>query len=257
MNWRAFFSGMAGSIFVLATLTFPAMKAQTPWGAYPLGGLFMTTYAACPAGTSEVTAFNGAMPYGTIAANGDVGGTGGANTITPTGSNATAAFTPAGTVTAPTFTGNSGTVPAETQFLARRSPTFAGNALATHTHTLTPTGTNGSVTVATTSGSKAGSSTGAFTAIAGAAAGSSFTVGAETFTGALDTSSAVSGGTPAGTVAWPAGVPTNATTSFTPAGTNSIPTFSGQAGTIPAETWTGVQFDNRPAYVKVIFCQKS
>jgi len=236
--------------------------------------------SACPAGYTEVSAMNGAMPYGTIAANGDVGGTGGSNMITPTGSNATASFTPAGTVAAPTFTGNAGivpaetftgnagTVPAETVSWPAGVPTFAGNALATHTHTVTPTGTNGTASVATTSGSLAGTSSGAFSKIANVSPGSSFTVPAETFTGSLDTTSAVSAGTPSGTIAWPAGVPTNATASFTPAGangtvsftpagTNSAPAFTGQAGTVPAETWTGNSFDNRPAFVKVIFCSKA
>lgn len=280
MNWRAFFSGMAGGIFVLATLSFPVMRAQTPWGAYPLGGLFITTYSSCPVGTAEVTALNGAMLEGTIAANGDVGTTGGSNNITPTGSNATASFTPAGTVAAPTFTGSAGTVPAEaftgtagtvsaeTISWPAGVPTFAGSALATHTHTVTPTGTNGTATVATTSGSLAGANSGAFSKVGGSSPGSSFTVPAETFTGSSDTTSAVSAGTPAGTVAWPAGVPTNATASFTPAGTNatvsftpagtnSAPVFTGNAGTVPAETWTGNSFDNRPAFVKVIFCTKT
>lgn len=45
--------------------------------------------------------------------------------------------------------------------------------------------------------------------------------------------------------------------SFTPAGTNSAPTFTGNAGTISAETWTGNSLDNRSAFVKVIFCQKT
>jgi hypothetical protein len=257
MNWRAFFSGVLGGALVVATLTLPQMKAQTPWGAYPTGNVTMTLNAACPTGTAEISAFNGAMPYGTIAANGDVGATGGANTITPAGSNATANFTPAGTVAAPVFTGSAGTVPAETISWPAGVPTFSGSALGTHTHTVTPTGTNGTASVGTTSGSLAGSSTGAFSKIGNVSPGSSFTVPAETFTGTQDTTSAVSAGTPAGTVAWPAGVPTNATASFTPIGTNSAPAFIGAQGTIPAETWTGNSFDNRSAFVKVIFCQKT
>ena len=325
---------MIALISILLLLGIPPLNyAQSSFGgsapssAGMASGVIVMTLSACPAGYSEATALNGVMLRGTIAANGDVGQTGGTDTITPTVAALTAAAqaftgssantssvsggTPAGTVAAPTitwpvgvptfagspgtvpaqtFTGNAGTVPGEVISWPVGVPTFAGNALATHTHTLTPTGTNATVAVATTSGSKAGSSTGAFTAIAGAAAGSSFTVGAETFTGALDTSSAVSGGTPAGTIAWPAGVPTNATGSFTPAGTNgtaaftpagtigwpagvpanSAPSFSGNAlaGHVHAVTATGTNstsavtgtlnsFDNRPAFVKAIFCQKN
>jgi len=259
MNWRSFSSGILGGIFAFATLTFPIMRAQSPWtsSVTPPGGLTLIISGSCPAGTVEVTSLNGAFPYGTLAANGDVGTTGGSNTITPAGTNGTVSFTPVGTVAAPTFTGSSGTVPAETISWPAGVPTFAGNALATHTHTVTPTGTNGTATVATTSGSLAGTSSGAFSKVGGSSPGSSFTVPAETFTGTSDTTSAVSAGTPAGTIAWPAGVPTNGTASFTPSGTNSAPAFTGTGGTIPAETWTGTQFDNRSAFVKVIFCQKT
>jgi len=56
---------------------------------------------------------------------------------TPAGTNGTAAFTPAGTVAwpagVPAFSGSGGTVPAQT---------FTGSALGTHSHTLTPAGTN-------------------------------------------------------------------------------------------------------------------
>jgi hypothetical protein len=155
MNWRAFFSGALGGLFVVATLTFPIMKAQTPWGAYPLGIVTMTLNASCPVGTSEVSAFNGSMPYGTIAANGDVGGTGGANTVTPTGSNATGSFTSTGVISAPTFTGSGGTIPAETFTGSAGTvpgetiswpagvPTFAGIQVTTSAVSAgTPAGTN-------------------------------------------------------------------------------------------------------------------
>jgi hypothetical protein len=82
--------------------------------------------------------------------------------------------------------------------------------------------------------------------------GSSTTVGAQTFTGSAVTSGAGSAHTH--TLSWPAGVPTNGTVSFTPAGTNGtasftpagsnawpagVPAFSGGAGTVPAQTFTG------------------
>lgn len=262
MNWRSFFSGALGGFLVVASLTFPIIKAQTPWGAYPIGIIFMVTAASCPADTHELTAFNGAMPYGTIAANGDVGGTGGANTITPTvatltaaaqtftGSSATTssngAGTPAGTVTAPTVSWPAGV------------PTFAGSALATHTHTVTAAGTNGATTTSgNTAATNIAAGTGSLTAAKATAP--NLTVPAETFTGSQVTSGATSGGTPAGTVAWPAGVPTNSTPTFSGsalAGHTHTLTATGSNGT-SSVTGTLNSFDNRPAFVKVIFCQKS
>jgi len=288
--------------------TYMAPGASTP---IPSGSILMISSGSCPSGFTENDSFNGVMPYGTEAANGDVGGTGGANTITPTvasltaaaqsftgsaaTSSATSAGTPSGTNASGGFSEGAISYPANVPTIAAGIftqptvswpagvPTFAGNALATHTHTVTPTGTNGAVSVATTSGSLAGTSAGAFSKIATVSPGSSFTVGAETFTGSQDTTSAVSGGTPAGTVAWPAGVPMNASGAFSEgaiswpanpptiaAGNFTQPTFTGNAlaththtltatGTNGTSAVTGTlnSFDNRPAYLKVIFCQKT
>lgn len=60
------------------------------------------------------------------------------------------------------------------------------------------------------------------------------TISQPTFTGtAAQSTSAISAGTPTGTIAWPAGVPTNGTVSFTPSGTIAwpvgVPTFTGAA----------------------------
>ena len=75
----------------------------------------------------------------------------------------------------------------------------------------------------------------------------SLTAAAQAFTGASDTTSAVSGGTPAGSnsgggftegaISWPVGVPTNAGGAFTegaiawPTGGSSVPTFAGASDT--------------------------
>lgn len=135
-------------------------------GSIP-SGMIVMMLSACPTGTTEVSSLSGYFPQGTINANGDVGATGGSSTITPTG-----------TVAAPTFTGSQGTTsavsagtPAGTNGATATSgncastniaagtgsttackgtapnltvpaETFTGSALATHTHTLTPTGTN-------------------------------------------------------------------------------------------------------------------
>ena len=111
-----------------------------------------------------------------------------------------------------------------------------------------------------------------------------------TFAGGSDASSSVTAGTPAGSVSWPASVPTQAadtfgTTKFTTSGSGTaaftsqtargaiswpagVPTFAGSAlgthqhsttatGTVSQPSFTGTQFDNRSAFVKVIFCKKS
>ena len=232
-------------------------------GSVPSGMIGMIVTGSCPSSWSQVTALNGVMLQGTLAANGDVGTTGGSNSITatgtvsqptfsgasdttsavsagtPAGTNGTAAFTPAGTVAAPTFTGASDTT----------SAVSAG----------TPAGTNGTASVATVTASKAGTSAGAFSTIGGSAPGSSFTVPAEAFTGsALATH----------------------THTVTPTGTNSAPAFTGSLGTVPAETFSGSAlaththtltptgtvsqpsltmnaFDPHPAFTKVIFCSKN
>lgn len=80
----------------------------------------------------------------------------------------------------------------------------------------------------------------------------SLTAAAQSFTGAADTTSAVSAGTPAGNnsggsfsegaISWPVGVPTNASGAFTegaiawPTGGSSVPVFSGTGGTTGATT---------------------
>jgi hypothetical protein len=106
------------------------------------------------------------MFRGTIAANGDVGQTAGADAITPLGTVAAPLFTgnsvtssavtggtPAGTIALGTLAVTAHTVVATKQGAAAGNvvttathaltgaPTFTGSALATHTHTTTATGT--------------------------------------------------------------------------------------------------------------------
>lgn len=261
----------------------------------PSGFTGMITSGSCPSGYAQVTALDAAMPEGTLAAHGDIGGTGGANSITPTvatltaaaqafsGSSATtsavSAGTPAGTngtvtgpaqaiswpVGVPTFAGSSGTVPAET---------FTGNSVTSSAVSAgTPAGTNGATTTSgNTAATNIAAGTGSLTAAKATAP--NLTVPAETFTGSAlaththTTTATGSNGTvsftPSGTVAWPAGVPTNATSTIpAEAFTGSVLaththtlTATGTNGT-SSVTGTLNSFDNRPAYVKVIYCQKS
>ncbi len=101
-----------------------------------------------------------------------------------------AAYTPAGTVSA---------------------PTFSGNALGTHTHTVTPTGTISAGNIAVAAGT-AGDAVTNNAGVLNSTGGQDLTVDAQTFTGASDTTSATSAGTPAGT--------------------NSAPTFTGSAASL-------------------------
>jgi len=276
----------------------------------------MVASGSCPSSFSEVSALNGAMPYGTVAANGDVGTSGGSNSITPAGTNSTVTG-PAQVISwpmsVPTFSGSSGTVPAESFTGSSVStssnsagtpagtnstvtgpaqtiswpagvPAFAGTpftSVINHTHTVTTTwNVQGGTTAATTG-------THVMTSTATGGSARAPTTGDVISATTANPSGGVTSITPAGTISWPAGVPTNATStipaetftgtalsghshtvtatgtngtvSFTPAGTVawpvSVPTNS--ISTIPAETWTGTAFDNRSAWYKVIFCVKT
>lgn len=166
------------ALIILSLLFLLRMSAkQTMQGGLngqpvPHNAVVMVLSGPCPTNYAEVSSLNGAMPEGTLNANGDAGGTGGSNTFTPQGTNGTSSYTPAGTNSAPTFTGSV------------QNMTAANN-------------------------------------VSLLAAGTALT----------------------------------GPTSFTPAGTVSAPAFSGTPATISAETFTGTQADQRPAFVKVIFCQ--
>lgn len=264
-------------------------------GGIPSGLITLVASGTCPSGFSEVSALNGKFLQGTIAANGDVGQTGGNSTITPAGTvsqptlamnsytpggtNTTASFTPSGTnawpvgvpafagnsgtVPAETFTGSAGTVPAETISYPANVPTFSGNSGTVPAETFTGssgtvpaetfTGNSGTVPAETiswpvgvptisgvpglgtlanvatnTSGNCAATNIAAGTGSTTAckATAPNLTVPAEGHTGALT----------AGTLAnaWPAGVPTNGTVSFTPSGSNGTVSFTpaGTNGTV-------------------------
>lgn len=180
----------------------------------PSGMVFVITTGTCPAGATEATDLAGKTLVGTLAANADVGTTGGADSITPAG---TVAW-PVGT---PTFAGSAfSAVINHTHPVAVTDPG--------HTHTqnsfaprIINSGTAGTVGVqGASAASNANASNAATTA-----------TNQSNTTGITAASSNPAGGvasiTPAGTVAWPAGVP----------------------------TFGGTSFDNRSAFVRVIFCR--
>jgi len=218
----------------------------------PSGMILLTLAAACPTGFSEVTALNGKFVLGTVAANSNVGTTGGSATITPAGTNAATSATPAGTIAWPA------SVPTN----ATASFTPAGtNASITAG---TPAGTNASVSAGTPAGTVsaiAASATAANVVTAGSGtndassvhthpaptfAGSALGTHTHVFTGsALATHTHVftgsAGTVPAQVVSWPV----------------AVPLFSGASLTIPPETFTGTPVNPAPPYVVVIFCSKN
>jgi hypothetical protein len=299
----------------------------TVWSP-PTGSTFVILTGTCPAGTSEVSALDGKMPYGTLAAHGDVGGTGGSNTITPTGTNGTATTgatsggTPAGTISA-SFTGDvlaththaGGSYSAAGQVLSwpvgvptiaagvftqptiswpAGVPTISGttinsfSSVINHTHTVTVTyNVQGGTTAATTgthvmtSTATGGTARAPTTGDVVSAVTANPAGGVASITPTINSPGAIawpagvptnaSGAFAEGSISWPAGVPTaansavsgtsGATSAGTPSGSVSA-SFNGSAlsthtHTVPAESWVGDQFDNRSAYVKVIYCQKT
>lgn len=162
----------AGQVFTADGLGGAAFQNPAS-SSIPSGSIILITAGTCPAGFAEATELNGFTVIGTVAANGDIGTTGGSNTITPTGMVDAPTFTgnALGThthgigsyvATAPTFTGSSGTIPAETISYPVNVPTNSSITIsgstgseAAHTHSVTAAGTNGTGAVSGTSGTEA------------------------------------------------------------------------------------------------------
>lgn len=187
----------------------------------PTGAILLMASGTCPAGYAEETTLDGRTPIGTLAANGDLGDTGGSDTLTPSG-----------TINAQTFTG---TLASLTHTGANVTSTFTGTALANHQHELPfqlVSGTSFRAISSATFG----------TGTSRAAVGGG-TMTANTTSAAVAKDQAVSAGTPAGTIA----------NTITQASAHS---YTPQ-GTISAANFTGSSADNRSAFAKVLFCRKS
>ncbi len=204
-------------------------------GGVPAGLITFVVTGTCPAGWTEVSALAGKTLFGTVAANADVGTTGGADSIIPTVNSLTAA---AQTV-------NSLSAAAQTISWPAGVPTFAGapfSGIINHTHPITDPGHTHVITElrdATTGGA---STNIALTADTSSTLGTKVTGSRTTGITTANPAGGVASITPAGTVAWPAGVPTTATSAVT--------------GTMNTSAVTGTLngFDNRSAFTKVIFC---
>src|SRR3990167_5567103 len=136
----------------------------------PSGFIGLIDTGSCPAGYTEVAAFNGRSLLATLNANANIGTTGGADNITPAVTNSMPVFTgstsdttsvtagtPGGTNTAPTFTGDAAstvTVSADTSGATATvvsgpyrptgtvgAPIFSGTTMTAHFHATTANGT--------------------------------------------------------------------------------------------------------------------
>lgn len=178
-------------------------------GLLPPGAIVLIISGTCPTGFTEVSALNGKFILGTVAANSNVGTSGGSASVTPTATSTTPTFT--GTANQTTSSVSAGT-PAGTNSTVAFTP--AGT---NATAAFTPAGTNGTVTSgATSGGTPAGTVNATGTTAIVVTTGSGNNVAAQahthTFTG-------------------------NALATHT----HSVPaeTFTGSAGTVPAEVFTG------------------
>lgn len=249
---------VVGDFYILNTTgdtyTCPAVNTWVVARGVAAGQITFILSGSCPIGFSEATELNGLTVIGTTVANGDVGTTGGSNSLTP-----------AGTISAPTFTGSALGTHTHTFTgnalgvhlhgvggFAASAPIFTGSALATHAHELPfikLAGGTGALRMLASSIFGTGTSR--------APESTSANPTANTTSAAVELSQAVSAGTPSGTNSAPilsgsSGIQSGGT----PVGTNSSNSAGTPAGTVSAPTFTGNSADSRSAFIKVIFCKK-
>jgi len=249
----------AAQTFTGALDTTSSTSGGTPAGSNS-GGSFSEGAISWPTGGSSVPVFSGASDTTSATSGGTPAGT---NGTTTTSGNCAATAIAAGTgslnackttapnlaVPAETFTGSAlaththtvtptGTVawPTPVPTIASGTftqPTFSGSALAGHTHTVTPTGTNGTSAVTGTLNS---------TTITPLGSNASSAV-----TGTLNSTTI----TPLGSNAASAVTGTLNSTTITPLGSNAS---SSVTGTL---SFSGTPATITPPYYKVIACQKN
>lgn len=214
------------------------VPADAQGGGVSAGDIVMRVSGSCGTGFTEVSAMDGVFPIGTLAANGNVGGTGGSDNITP-----------AGTVSQPTFSGDalSGHAHATGTYA---TSAHSGTAVADHaSHTHTYTDVVNHVHVQTNNSATTGGLLGW-----GAADTSTNTAQNTGYSTANPT-----GGVATGTTNGPSATLTHSVTQpndHTMSGSSQSVSGGTPAGTVSQPTFTGTQFDNRPAFKRVIFCQK-
>jgi hypothetical protein len=214
----------------------PSSYAQG--GGLNAGDIVIRVSGDCGSGFAEVSAANGRTILGTLSANGNQGGTGGNDNITP-----------AGDVSQPTFSGNAlsthshgtGTYAAS----AHAGAAVGDHASHTHTYTEVPNHVHAMMRFPTATGGSTG-----------------FTVDTSmsgTQATANDTANPT-GGVATGTTAGPSATLTHSVTqpdAHTLSGSSEAVGAGTPAGTVSTPTFTGTQFDNRSAFLRVILCEKS
>jgi len=232
-------------------------------GGVPAGAILLIASGTCPSGFVEETTLDGKALLGTLNAHADIGTTGGADNVTPAGTNSAPTFTGSALGThSHTFSGSAlGTHSHGVGTYAHATPTFTGDAstaVLNHTHPVTDPGhTHLTQRYPTATGSNSGFTID--TSMSGTLADNTLPTKSNT-TGITTNNPAggVASYTPTGTVSNSAFSGSSSSDSAgTPAGTNSSDSAGTPAGTVSQPTFTGTQFDNRAAFVRVIFCRKT
>ncbi len=224
MTLKPFVQGFAGG--VLALVCALALMGQTiiqSGGGLPGTAVVLTDATSCPTGTTELTA-RGRFLVGNPAS-----GTVGTTLGTAITNGADASYTPAGTNSAATFTGDA---------LGPHTHTFTGSGLSTHQHDVDYTFQDASPTARLVSGNYAYGQGASFTRTLRQDPG---TFASDSASATASLTSAVSGGTPAGT--------NSSTGAGTPTGTNSAATFTGTANTTMRGTIS--------PYLQLLVCKQS
>lgn len=283
-NWR----DIAIIVLVIIAIIRPVLPVThaSTFYSLPSGFVFMVASGGCPAGSTEVSALSGKMLYGTVAANGDVGTTGGSNSITPTGTNTSGGYSegaiswPAGVPTNANGAFAEGALSWPAGVPTNASGAFSEGAISWPANVPT----NASVSAGTPAGTNSGAafsivtqdyntgttaygpkSLGGTTLASGTTsitlstqptfAGSALAAHTHTISWPANPPTIAGGTFTQPTVSWPAGVPTIASGTFTQPTISypvNVPTIA--AGSFTQPTWTGNAFDPHPAYLKVIFC---
>lgn len=192
-------------------------------GGIDAGAILMIKSGSCPSGFVEDTDLNGRMPFGTVAANADIGTTGGTDSITPAGTNS----------------GGAVSAHAGAAVSAHAGAAVADHASHTHTYTDVPNHVHVYASQTATTGSASSYEHGAIDTSSTAAEAS------------ISTNNPT-GGVATGTTNGPSATLTH---SVTQPSNHTVTQPDNHTFTQP--TFTGTQFDNRSAFLRVVFCRKT
>lgn len=230
-------------------------------GGIPAGAILMVDSGSCPAGFTEHAGLGASrFPMGTVAANADAGGTGGSNT-----------FTPAGTNSAPTFSGSAlsghahgpGTLATSAHSGAavadHASHTHSYSQVVNHTHAVNvsdPGHTHVQGEASSATGGLVGSAPDTST---NTRVNTGYSTSSAT-TGITATTANPAGGVAQGATDGPGATLTHNITQpadHTLSGSTQSVSGGTPAGNVTAPNFTGTEADQRPAWLKVIYCEKT